>query len=87
MPASSNKSQLKWKKGNRIWITERDAELKVVHWKGLIDRYATANDMKKLDGVTAGHVKVFFLVQEGLKEKWEGWFHQDSKVCILHQMY
>ena len=82
MPASSKSSKLNWKNGQRIWIAETDQEDVRKYWKGLIDRYATAKDMKEQEGLTAEHVKVYYLVQDGLKEKWEGWFHQDSNVCI-----
>ena len=87
MPAASKSSKLTWKSGQRIWITEKDEDDNLKFWKGLINRYATAADMKEQEVLTAEHVKVFYVVQEGLKEKWEGWFHQDSKVCILYQMY
>jgi len=87
MPASSKSSKLNWKNGQRIWIAETDQEDVRKYWKGLIDRYATAKDMKEQEGLTAEHVKVYYLVQDGLKEKWEGCFHQDSNVCILHQLH
>ena len=86
MPSKQNKysssSKPKWRGNQRIWIVEIDEKQEKKVYRGLIDRYATRQDIKKHDSVTAEHVQIFYSKQPGIPRKLLAWVHEDDPVRI-----